>query len=650
VLIKTLTEQLEYLGKNNPFFSEQVKVTIENAENPARIADFVASILGDVEKERLQEILETPDVYKRLEKVATILEERINMMKIQEKIVGNINKKIEKQQREFFLKEQMKEIRKELGEETDQKSKDIQKFREMYDELEMEGEAKETVESELDKFEALDPRSPEYVVAYNYLDTVLSLPWNHFTKETHDLEKAQKLLDGSHYGLKDIKERILEFLAIRKLKPEAKGSIICFVGPPGVGKTSLGRAIADALSRPFFRFSVGGMRDEAEIKGHRRTYIGAMPGKIVQGLKIVKSKNPVFMIDEIDKMGTSYQGDPASALLEVLDPEQNSDFRDHYLDMPFDLSNILFITTANTLDTIPPVLTDRMEVIRLSGYIADEKYQIGKKFILGRQQERHGLDKKDFILTKKAFFYIAERYSREAGVRNFERQIARICRKLAYKKAMEQSFPKKLGEKQVREILGPEIFTDDEKKRIKKPGVAIGLAWTSMGGDTLYIEAIKVQSRQSGLKLTGKLGEVMQESANIAFSYIRNLAIEKFKVEPEVFEKNIVHLHVPAGAVPKDGPSAGITMASSLLSLILGRKLKKDLAMTGELTLSGAVLPVGGIREKIIAANRANIKTLLLPQENERDLEEVPDHIKKNLTFHFVASMEDVVEHLFEEQ
>lgn len=646
VLVKTITEQLEYLGKNNPLFMEHVKLTIDNAENAARIADFVSSILGDVEKERQQEILETFDVPKRLEKVAILLEEKINMMKVQERIVSNINQKIEKQQRDFFLREQLKSIKKELGIETDQKSKDMKRFSEKYEKIKVEGEVKETIEAELEKFNSLEPQSPEYSVTYNYLETLLSLPWDSFAKETHDLEKAKKLLDNSHYGLKDVKERILEFLSVRKLKPDARGSIICFAGPPGVGKTSLGKAIAEALNRPFFRFSVGGMRDEAEIKGHRRTYIGAMPGKIIQGLKITKAKNPVFMIDEIDKIGNSYQGDPASALLEVLDPEQNIEFRDHYADLPFDLSNVLFITTANSLDTIPPVLLDRMEVIRLSGYISQEKYEIAKNFIIEKEQERHGLKKIDFSITKDAFIYIAEKYSREAGVRNFERQIERICRKIAYKKAMGEHFPKKIDIKHLKEILGPEIFSDDEKKRIKKPGVAIGLAWTSMGGDTLYIESIFIESKTAGLKLTGKLGEVMQESANIAYSYMRSLS-KKLKLPDDFFENHQIHLHVPEGAVPKDGPSAGITMASSLISLATNKKIKEDLAMTGELTLTGSVLPVGGIKEKVVAANRAKIRTILLPKENERDMEDIPENIKKNIEFHFVGTMEDVLKLIF---
>ena len=647
VLIKTIMEQLEYLSRNNPLFSEQIKLTIDNAENSARIADFIASILGDVEKERQQEILETFAIRQRLEKVAILLEERINMMKIQEKIVGNINKKIEKQQREFFLREQLKAIKKELGMETDQRSIDLQKLQDKYDTIKVEGEVKEVIDTQMDKLKALDTHSPEYSVTYNYLDTILSLPWNHSSKETHNLDRADKILEKSHYGLSDVKERILEFLAVRKLKPDAKGSIICFVGPPGVGKTSLGKAIAAALSRAFFRFSVGGMRDEAEIKGHRRTYIGAMPGKIIQGLKIVKTSNPVFMIDEIDKIGNSFQGDPASALLEVLDPEQNISFRDHYLDLPYDLSNILFVTTANTLDTIPAALMDRMEIIRLSGYIAEEKYEIGKRFILEKQQKRHGLSKKDFVLTKLSYLYIAEKYSREVGVRNFERQIERICRKIAFKKALGKKYPHKIDTKHLKEILGPEIFTEDEKKRIKKPGVTIGLAWTSMGGDTLFIESIAVKSKTGGLKLTGKLGEVMQESANIAYSYTRHIA-EELNIDEDYFDKNMIHLHVPEGAVPKDGPSAGITMASALISLATDRKIKKDLAMTGELTLTGAVLPVGGIKEKVVAANRANIKTILLPKENERDLEKIPDNIKRSIQFHFVATMQEVTQLIFE--
>jgi len=646
-LLKTIKEQIIKISKNNPLFSEQIRMTLENSENPSRTADFIASMITDIPKIKQQELLETIDLRKRLEKIAIILEEKINIIEVQERIINSINKKIEKQQREYFLKEQLKAIKKELGIETDKTSKEIEQLTKKFESLKFENkEVEERLREELEKISNIDPRSPDYTVLYNYLDTAISLPWSNFSKEKHNIERAKKILEKTHYGLKDVKERILEFLAVRKLKPDAKGSIICFVGPPGVGKTSLGKSIARSLNREFFRFSVGGMRDEAEIKGHRRTYIGAMPGKIIQGLKIVKTKNPVFMIDEIDKLAYSYQGDPASALLEVLDPEQNIEFRDHYLDLPFDLSNILFITTANTLDTIPSPLLDRMEIIRISGYISSEKIEIGKRFILPKQKEKHGLSPKEFTITKTGLLYIAEKYSREAGVRNFERNIQRICRKIAYKKVTNENYPKKLGPKQIREILGPEIFTRDEMKRITKPGVAIGLAWTSLGGDTLFIESIAVPSKTGGLKLTGKLGDVMQESANIAYSYIRKLS-GTIGIEKNFFEENIIHLHVPEGAVPKDGPSAGITMASSLLSLVKNQKIKEDIAMTGELTLTGSVLPVGGIREKVIAANRAKITKIILPKENERDLEEVPQYIKKNINFYFVKNMEEVIELIF---
>ncbi|HOJ49488.1 MAG TPA: endopeptidase La [Spirochaetota bacterium] len=646
-LLKTIKEQVLKISKNNPLFAEQIRITLDNSENPSRIADYIASMITDIPKIKQQALLETVNLRKRLEKIAIILEEKLNIIEVQERINETINKKIEKQQREFFLKEQLKAIKKELGIETDKATKDIENLRKKFESIKFENkEVEETLKEELEKIENIDPRSPDYTVVYNYLDTALSLPWSNFSKEKHNIERAKKILEKTHYGLKDVKERILEFLAVRKLKPDAKGSIICFVGPPGVGKTSLGKSIAKSLNREFFRFSVGGMRDEAEIKGHRRTYIGAMPGKIIQGLKIVKTKNPVFMIDEIDKLAYSYQGDPASALLEVLDPEQNVEFRDHYLDLPFDLSHILFITTANTLDTIPAPLLDRMEIIRISGYISSEKIEIGKKFILPKQKEKHGLSQKEFTITKAGFLYIAEKYSREAGVRNFERNIQRICRKIAYKKVINEQYPKKLTPKQIREILGPEIFTRDEMKRITKPGVAIGLAWTSLGGDTLFIESIAISSKTGGLKLTGKLGDVMQESANIAYSYVRKIASDILR-DKNFFEENLIHLHVPEGAVPKDGPSAGITMASSLLSLVKNQKIKEDIAMTGELTLTGAVLPVGGIREKVIAAHRAKINKIILPKENERDLEEVPAYIKKNIQFYFVEKMEEVIGIIF---
>ncbi|RKY01662.1 MAG: endopeptidase La, partial [Spirochaetes bacterium] len=530
----------------------------------------------------------------------------------------------------------------------DAKSSDYRKFKEMLDSLKLEGEAKEKAYEELEKLSLTDSHSPEYPVIRNYLETITSLPWNTMSNENINITKARKILNEDHYDLDEVKERILEFLSIKKLKPETKGSILCLVGPPGVGKTSVGRSIARAMSRRFFRFSLGGMRDEAEIKGHRRTYIGAMPGKIIQALKIVKTKNPVIMLDEIDKLGVSFQGDPSSALLEVLDPEQNVEFRDHYLDVPFDLSHILFITTANTLDTIPSPLLDRMEVIRLSGYIEEEKIEIGRRYIIPRSIERHGLKQDDVRFDRSALKEILQGYVKEAGLRNFEKAIDKINRKVARRYLEKEiTFPYIVKKENIKDFLGERTFIEELSSRITRPGIAIGLAWTPLGGATLTIESILIPGKGE-LKLTGSLGDVMVESANIALSYVRSIML-KYRVKENLFEHNFIHLHVPAGATPKDGPSAGITMASAMLSLITGKKLKDKLAMTGELSLVGNVLPVGGIKEKVIAAKRARMKEIILPKENQKDLNEIPDYIKKGIQFHLVKTMNDVEKLVFTE-
>ncbi len=488
----------------------------------------------------------------------------------------------------------------------------------------------------------MDPNSAESSVTRNYLETLTSLPWKDSKKNIYNLTSAKRILNKDHYGLEDVKERIIEYLAVRKLKKDTKGSIICLVGPPGVGKTSVGRSIARALNKKFFRFSVGGMRDEAEIKGHRRTYVGAMPGKIIQGLNITKVNDPVFMIDEIDKMGISYQGDPSSALLEVLDPEQNHGFRDHFLDIPFDLSKVLFIVTANTLDTIPRPLLDRMEVIRLSGYISQEKIAIAKQYLVPKSLEKNGLTKQQVKFSKKALLRIANEYAREAGVRDYEKAVNKIFRKVAKQLVSKEiEFPVTITEKALETYLGKPIFREDEIKRAERPGMAVGLAWTNFGGDTLLIEAIQIPGKGI-LKLTGQMGEVMQESAGIAYSYVRHIA-KSYGVDPAFFEKNTVHLHIPEGATPKDGPSAGITMAITLMSLCMNKQIRKHLAMTGELSLTGKVLPIGGLKEKVIAARRNKIKTIIIPHQNKRDLEEIPEHIKKGITFHSVSRLEEVL-------
>ena len=641
-LTRALITEMRQISENNPMFSEEMRLNMVNIDNPGRIADFIASILN-VEREDQQTILETQDVHRRMELVLVHIKREQELLRIQKRIQSEINEKIEKSQREHFLKEELKAIKNELGMPTDAKSGEYQRFKDAIEKLPLEGDVRETVEQELEKFNLMEPNSAEFTVTRNYLDTIISLPWSDPEQEDIDIPKARKVLDADHYGLDDVKDRIIEFLAVRKLKNDTKGSIICLVGPPGVGKTSVGMSIARALHKKFFRFSVGGMRDEAEIKGHRRTYVGAMPGKIIQGLKIVGNKAPVFMIDEIDKLSASFQGDPSSALLEVLDPEQNVSFRDHYLDLPFDVSHILFIATANTLDTIPRPLLDRMEVIRLSGYIEAEKISIARRYLIPKSLSRAGLKKSDVKYYKNALSEIANGYAREAGLRNFEKALDRIHRKIATKMLTDGvETPVTLTKENLQDFLGQPTFREDGARKITRPGMATGLAWTPFGGDTLIIEAVANPGRE-GFKLTGQMGDVMQESAGIAYTYVRHIAGDH-GVPKEFFEQKRIHLHIPAGATPKDGPSAGITMATTLLSLATGKKVNSKVAMTGELSLVGRVLPIGGLKEKVIAARRQKIKTIIIPKENERDLDEIPEHIKKGITFRPVETMEEVIE------
>ncbi|OHD67817.1 MAG: endopeptidase La [Spirochaetes bacterium RBG_16_49_21] len=642
-LTREVLSKLRILSDNNPLFTEEMKLTMLNVDEPGKIADFVTSILN-IEKREYQDVLETLNIKKRLQKVVRLLHKEIEVLSVQKRIQGSINEKIDKQQKDFFLREQLKAIKIELGIEDDERTREIKDLRKKMDSLELAGEIREKMDEEIGKIMLMDGSSSEYTVTRNYIDIVLSLPWNRKTPDAIDIAKAEKILNRDHYGLEDIKKRILEFLAVKKLKPDGKGSIICLVGPPGVGKTSLGKSIAHSLNRKFFRVSLGGMRDEAEIKGHRRTYVGAMPGKIIQGLKICKYRNPVFMLDEIDKLGQSFQGDPASALLEVLDPEQNVEFRDYYIDVPFNLSDVLFITTANTTDTIPQVLVDRMEIIRLSGYIANEKYEIAKRYLLPKQLEQHGLGKNSVKIDKKGFMHIINNYAREAGVRNLERQIEKICRKTAIYVAKKKKLPAGILDlKKIRSYLGTELYADESLIKITKSGLAVGLAWTPYGGAPLVIESIGVSNKKGGgLKLTGQLGEVMSESANIAYSYVQHLLRDREEAE-KMFNNNIVHLHVPAGATPKDGPSAGITMATSLYSMATNKKIRQGLAMTGELTLTGRVFPVGGIKEKIIAAKKAHLKEIIIPRENCKDLDDIPHYIKKGLNFYLVDQIEEVI-------
>lgn len=641
-LTRSLISEMKQITEDNHILSEEVRLNMVNIDEPGKIADFIASILN-IDRLQQQQILGTFNIRERLESVLIFIKKEQDLLRIQKKISLQINEKIEKNQREYFLREEIKAIKKELGEPADGRGSDVIKFKEAIAELNLEGEAKEQVEKELEKFSLMDPSSSEFFVTRNYLETIIALPWDDPKMDDIDLPKGQRILDKDHYGLDDVKERIIEYLAVRKLKKDTKGSIICLVGPPGVGKTSIGRSIARSMGRDFFRFSVGGMRDEAEIKGHRRTYIGSMPGKIIQGLKIVKTKAPVFMIDEIDKLGSSYQGDPSSALLEVLDPEQNIAFRDHYIDLPFDLSHVLFIATANTLDTIPKPLLDRMEIIRLSGYILDEKVEIAKKYLIPKSLNKHGISKNQVKYPSSTLKAIGEGYARDAGMRTFEQALDKINRKIAKKIILEEvDLPVAITTSNLEEFLKKPFFRDEEIKKVTKPGMAIGLAWTNYGGDTLIIETVKTPGK-APLQLTGQLGNVMKESATLAYTYIKSIA-GKYNVKKDFFDKNTIHLHIPEGATPKDGPSAGITMATTFLSLAMSKKVKKGFAMTGELSLTGKVLPIGGLKEKVIAARRNKIKNIIIPIQNERDLDEIPDKVKKGITFYPVTFMTEVID------
>ena len=644
-LTRALITEMKEISEDNPLFTEEMRLNMVNIDNPGKIADFITSILN-VDREKQQEILETLDVKKRMGMVLIYIKKEHELAKIQKRIAGEINEKIEKSQRDYFLREELKAIKKELGEPSDARSSEFQKFREAVDAFEFEGEIAEQVEREMEKFQVMEPSSSEYIVTRSYLDWIVSLPWPEPPADTIDMPKARRVLDEDHFGLEDVKERILEYLAVRKLKEDSKGSIVLLVGPPGVGKTSIGKSIARSMNRPFFRFSVGGMRDEAEIKGHRRTYVGAMPGKILQGMKIVKSRAPVFMIDEIDKLGISFQGDPSSALLEVLDPEQNISFRDHYLDLPFDLSHVVFVATANTLDPIPRPLLDRMEVIRLSGYVVEEKTEIAKQYIIPKSLKKHGLKRGDIRYNKTALSAIAEGYARDAGMRTYEKAVDRIHRKAARKVVESRGeLPIRITADNLEEYLKKPHFREDGLKKAVMPGMALGLAWTSMGGDVLVIEADAVKGK-GGFKLTGQMGDVMKESAAIAHTRARKIieAAGGGGTEPdEFFASRTVHLHIPEGATPKDGPSAGITMTTALLSLASGIRIRPGLAMTGELSLTGKVLAIGGLKEKTIAARRHKIKQIIIPEANRRDLEEIPDHVKKGITFHPVSELEEVI-------
>ncbi len=622
-----------------PNLPSELLTVVHNLPTPGNQVDFMASHLN-LNREERQQILELIDVHERLKKLSEFLNRELEILEIGEKIQAEIRGKIEKAQREMYLREQLKAIQKELGIE-DERTAEINEFKRRIEEANLPEEVRKEAERELDRMKAMPPQAAEYIVARTYLDWIVNLPWNTETEDNLDIERAKQILDEDHYDLEKPKERIVDYLAVRKLKPDMKGPILCFVGPPGTGKTSLGRSIARALGRKFVRISLGGVSDEAEIRGHRRTYIGALPGRIIQGMRRAGSKNPVFMLDEIDKLGSDFRGDPAAALLEVLDPEQNNAFVDHYLDVPFDLSKVMFITTANITDTIPGPLLDRMEVLELPGYTEPDKLEIARRFLVPRQRREHGLREDQLVITDDALVAIIRKYTREAGVRNLERQIAAVCRKAARRIAEGKAEHVTVDEKDLHDILGPEKYRSELAGEKDEIGVATGLAWTPAGGDLLFVE-VSVVPGDGSLRLTGRLGEVMKESAEAALTYVRSRA-EGLGIAPDFYKKMDIHIHVPEGAVPKDGPSAGITIATALASALAKIPVRKDVAMTGEITLRGKVLPVGGIRDKVLAAHRAGVKTVVLPEENEKDLEEVPEHVRQALRFVFVQHMDEVL-------
>jgi len=642
-----LIQQIKELLPLNPLYSEELKHYMSNfsPNQPSLLADFSAA-LTTAKGDQLQEILDTLPLLARMEKVLLLLRKEREVAELQTRITSQVNEKVSEQQRQFFLREQLKVIQKELGLSKDDRSTDLELFEERMGALKPPEPVRARIAEEMHKLSVLETGSPEYGVTRNYLDWATQLPWGITSEDRLELAHARDTLDAHHDGLGDVKQRILEFLAVGAFKGEISGSILLLVGPPGVGKTSIGRSVADALGREFYRFSLGGMRDEAEIKGHRRTYIGAMPGKFVQALKDVKVANPVIMLDEIDKIGASFQGDPASALLEVLDPEQNAEFLDHYLDMRVDLSKVLFICTANQLDTIPGPLLDRMEVLRLAGYIAEEKLAIARNHLWPRLLQRHGVSADQLKINDAALKTVIESYCREAGVRNLEKQLARIIRKSIVDLLEGGEQRLRIGKKDIETLLGQPVFHSE--KLLRGPGVATGLAWTAMGGATLAIESSKVHTLNRGFKLTGRLGETMRESAEIAYSYVVS-HLRDFDCDYDFFDTSLVHLHVPEGATPKDGPSAGITMATALISLARDERIKRPLAMTGELTLTGQVLPVGGIREKVIAARRMKIPELILPAANRRDFDELPAYLREGLEVRFARNYREVFEYVFHE-
>jgi ATP-dependent Lon protease len=649
-LTRNVQSTFSSIVENNPYLPEELQLAIANIDDPSALSHLIAGSLR-LKPEEKQGLLEEVDVARRLRRLVEILAREMQVISIGSEIQSQVQSEIDKGQREFVLRQQLEAIRRELGE-FDESAAEAGELRQQLEAIALPEDVRRQADRELRRLESLPAQAAEHGIIRTYLEWIASLPWDTSTEDDLDLEHARSVLDADHYDIEQVKDRILEFLAVRKLKADARGTIMCFVGPPGVGKTSLGRSIARALGRAFERISAGGVRDEAEIRGHRRTYIGALPGTIIRALRDAGSNNPLFMIDEIDKMGADWRGDPASAMLEVLDPEQNSTFRDHYLDVPFDLSNVMFITTANTLDTIPGPLRDRMEVIQLAGYTEDEKLEIAKRYLVPRQIERNGLRKSWVSFSDSALRTIIADYTREAGVRNLEREIGTICRKVAREVAESSNGrPSKrlsISQERARELLGKRRFFSETKRRTAQPGVATGLAWTPVGGDVLFVEATGMPTapgQQPRLTITGQLGDVMRESAEAALSYVRS---HHDQLAPGLgadwFAEHDIHVHVPAGATPKDGPSAGVTMATALVSLVTGRPVRDDVAMTGEITLTGQVLPIGGLKEKALAAQRSGIATVIAPSLNEGDVDEIPEHLRRELHFAFVDHIDQVLE------
>jgi ATP-dependent Lon protease len=641
-LQRNIKSNFQQVVSLSPLLSDDLQALAANITDSGKLADFIASSLTTIGTAVKQEILDTLDIRARMDSLNRILIKELEVLELGSKIQSQVQSEVGKNQREYFLREQLKAIQKELGE-GDEQAKEIEELRAKVEGVGMPDGVKKEALRELDRLSKMPVAAAEYTVSRTYLDWIVALPWAKRTEDSIDLKKTKEVLDADHSGLEKVKDRVLEYLAVRKLNPDVKGPILCFLGPPGVGKTSLAKSIANSLGRKFVRVSLGGMRDEAEIRGHRRTYIGALPGQVIQGLRRAESKNPVFILDEIDKLGSDFRGDPASALLEVLDPEQNNTFRDHYLDVPFDLSEVLFLTTANVLDPVPPALRDRMEVLELAGYTEEEKLRIAFEHLIEKQVKNHGLLPDQVEFTEAAVRSVIRNYTREAGVRNLEREIGALCRKVARRRAEGDETRVVITLETVIEMLGAPVFLDEEiENRTKDPGVAVGLAWTPAGGEVLFVEASRMQGGGS-LTLTGHLGDVMKESARTALSWFRTNATH-YGVDPSFYKDSEIHLHVPSGAIPKDGPSAGVTMVTALASELTGRPVRGDICMTGEITLSGRVLPVGGIKEKVLAARRHGINEVILPRQNEKNIkEDLTEDLRKELTIHYVTEIEEVV-------